>query len=151
MSPSPREIWLLELRSTNAEQESALADEYDEQWGAIEDTHRELVERFLTRLPSGGRVLDAACGTGRFVAMVLDAGRTPVCVDHADGYLAKVRDKMPAVETARHDLQELPFQAEFDGVMCVDAMEFVPPEDWPLVLERFRGALRPGGWIYLTV
>jgi hypothetical protein len=36
-------------------------------------------------------------------------------------------------------------------VLCVDAMEFVPPEEWPPVLERFRRALRPGGWLYLTV
>ncbi len=36
-------------------------------------------------------------------------------------------------------------------MLCVDAMEFVPPEDWPAVLERFRRALRPGGWLYLTV
>jgi cyclopropane fatty-acyl-phospholipid synthase-like methyltransferase len=35
--------------------------------------------------------------------------------------------------------------------MCVDAMEFVPPEDWPEVLRRFRRALRPGGWLYLTI
>jgi hypothetical protein len=35
--------------------------------------------------------------------------------------------------------------------MCVDAMEMVPPEDWPVILERFRRALRPGGLLYLTV
>jgi len=35
--------------------------------------------------------------------------------------------------------------------MCVDAMEFVSPEDWPVVLDRFNRALRPGGWLYLTV
>ena len=35
--------------------------------------------------------------------------------------------------------------------MCVDAMEFIAPEDWPLVLGRFRTALHPGGWLYLTV
>ena len=29
--------------------------------------------------------------------------------------------------------------------------EFVPPEEWPVVLEGFRRALRPGGWLYLTV
>jgi len=33
----------------------------------------------------------------------------------------------------------------------VDAMEFVPPEEWPPVLERFYRALRPEGWLYLTV
>jgi hypothetical protein len=30
-------------------------------------------------------------------------------------------------------------------------MEFVPPEDWPPVLECLRRALRPQGWLYLTV
>jgi len=33
-------------------------------------------------------------------------------------------------------------------VLCVDAMELIPPEDWPPVLERFRRALRPGSWLY---
>jgi hypothetical protein len=74
-----------------------------------------------------------------------------LCVDHTQAYLEKVGEKAPGVGTAKHDLQDLPFQAEFDGVMCVDAMEFIPPEDWPVVLGRFRGALRPGGWLYLTV
>lgn len=34
--------------------------------------------------------------------------------------------------------------------MCVDAMESVPPEEWPVVLERFR---RPASrrLLYLTV
>jgi hypothetical protein len=36
-------------------------------------------------------------------------------------------------------------------VVCIDAMEFMPPEDWPGILERFHRALRPGGWLYLTV
>jgi len=33
----------------------------------------------------------------------------------------------------------------------MDAMEFVPPEDWPIALERLHRALRPDGWLYLTV
>ena len=45
----------------------------------------------------------------------------------------------------------MPYRGEFDGVLCVDAMEFVPPEEWPPVLERFYRALRPEGWLYLTV
>ena len=35
--------------------------------------------------------------------------------------------------------------------MCVDAMENVPPEQWPLVLNRLRAAVRPGRQVYLTV
>jgi SAM-dependent methyltransferase len=83
--------------------------------------------------------------------MVLETGRSVLGADHTDAYLTRLREKFPAVSTAKHDLQDLPYEGEFDGLMCVDAMEFVPPEDWPVVLEGFRRALRPGGWLYLTV
>jgi SAM-dependent methyltransferase len=96
-------------------------------------------------------VLDAARATGKYFPMVLASGRRLLGVDHAGAYLAKAATKFPQVPTAKHDLQELPYQGEFDGVLCVDAMEFVPPEDWAVVLERFHRALRPGGWLYLTV
>ena len=35
--------------------------------------------------------------------------------------------------------------------MTIDAMEHVPPEDWPLVLANLHRAARPGGLLYLTV
>jgi SAM-dependent methyltransferase len=146
-----REAWLRNLRRANEQQEDALAGDFDTHWGQIEPTHRAFVERFLSRLPPDGRVLDAACGTGKYFRMVLTSGRRPLGVDHAGAYLVIAAAKFPQVPTDKHDLQELPYQGEFDGVMCVDAMEFVPPEEWPVVLERFRRALRWGGWLYLTV
>jgi SAM-dependent methyltransferase len=146
-----RAAWIRDLRRLNEEQEFGLADEYETSWGEIEDTHRAFIERFLAMLPGGGRVLDAACGPGKYVQIVLDSGRTPICVDHTQSYLDDVTAKAPGVPTAKYDLQDLPHQREFDGVMCVDAMEFLPPEDWPVVVDRFRRALRPSGWVYLTV
>jgi SAM-dependent methyltransferase len=146
-----RATWIRDLRRLNEEQEVGLADEYDASWGEIEDTHRVFIERFLSMLPADGRVLDAACGTGKYVGLVLESGRSLLGVDHTDSYLAKASAKFPGVATAKHDLQDLPYREEFDGAMCVDAMEFVPPEDWPVILDRFRRALRPGGWLYLTI
>jgi SAM-dependent methyltransferase len=146
-----RAIWLLEMRRTMARQEDALSADFDAQWGEIEDSHRSFVERFLARLPPGARVLDAACGTGKYFGMVLDTGRAILGVDHSAGHLAMAASKFPGVSTEQRVLQELSYREEFDGVMCVDAMEFVPPEEWPVVVDRFRRALRPGGWLYLTV
>jgi cyclopropane fatty-acyl-phospholipid synthase-like methyltransferase len=51
----------------------------------------------------------------------------------------------------RKSLQELPYTAEFDAAVTIDAMENVPPEDWPTVLANLRRAVRPGGVLYLTV
>ena len=41
--------------------------------------------------------------------------------------------------------------AAFDGVMCMDAMEHVPPEEWPTVVAAFRRALRPNGHLLVTL
>jgi ubiquinone/menaquinone biosynthesis C-methylase UbiE len=98
-----------------------------------------------------GTVLDAACGTGKYFAMVLDAGRRVVGTDQSTGMLARARARFPAVALERVGLQELAFDGEFDAVMCIDAMENIPPEDWPRVLAGLRRALRPGGRLYLTV
>jgi len=146
-----RGAWLRDLRRVDEQQEDALAADYDAHWGEIDDTHQVFVERLLSTLPPAGRVLDAACGTGKYFPMVLASGRWLLGVDHAGASLAVAAAKVPQVPTEQHDLQDLPYRDEFDGVLCVDAMEFVPPEDWPVVLERFGRALRPGGWLYLTV
>jgi SAM-dependent methyltransferase len=151
MRDADRGAWLRDLRRVNERQEGALADDFDALWGEIEPTHQAFVERFLSRLPPDGRVLDAACGTGKYFPMVLASGRRLLGVDHAGAYLAKAAAKFPQVPTDKHDLQELPYRGEFDGLMCVDAMECIPPEDWPVILERFHRALHAGGWLYLTV
>lgn len=146
-----REAWLRTMRRVDEQQEDALAPGYNARWGEMEPTHQAFVETFLSKLPPGGRVLDAACGTGKYFPLVLASGRSLLGVDHSGGALAQAGTKFPHVPTEKHGLQDLPYRDEFDGVMCVDAMEFVPREDWPEVLERFRRALRPGGWLYLTV
>ena len=146
-----RGAWLRKLRRVDERQEDDLAGEFDAHWGEIEPMHHAFVGRFLSRLPPDGRVLDAACGTGKYFSMMLASARRLLGVDHAGGLLAKAAAKFPQIPIEQCDLQELPYRGEFDGVLCVDAMEFVPPEEWPPVLERFRRALRPGGWLYLTV
>jgi SAM-dependent methyltransferase len=146
-----REGWLRELRRVDEHQEDALAASYDARWGEIEDTHRAFVERFLSMLPHRGGVLDAACGTGNYFPIVLASGRSLLGADHSGAALAIAAGKFPDVRTVKHDLQDLPYIEEFDGVMCMDAMEFVPPEDWPEILGRFHRALRRGGWLYLTI
>jgi len=151
MSNADRGAWLWDLRRVNERQEDALVDDFDALYGEIEPAHQTFIERFLSGLPPDGRVLDAACGTGKYFPLVLASGRRLLGVDHAGAYLARAATKFPQVPTDKHDLQDLPYLGEFDGVLCMDAMEFVPPEDWPVVLERFHRALRPGGWLYLTV
>ena len=72
---SKRRDWLRDLRRVDERQEDALAGDFDAHWGEIEPMHHDLVGRFLSRLPPDGRVLDAACGTGKSFPMVLASAR----------------------------------------------------------------------------
>jgi ubiquinone/menaquinone biosynthesis C-methylase UbiE len=147
-----RKAWLRERRQTTEERHDTIhAFTYDDHYGEIGDTHRRFVTDLLEGCPPGGTVLDAACGTGKYFAMVLDSGRRVVGTDQSTGMLARARARFPAVPVERVGLQELAFDGEFDAVMCIDAMENIPPEDWPQVVANLRRALRPGGRLYLTV
>jgi ubiquinone/menaquinone biosynthesis C-methylase UbiE len=148
-----RKAWLQERRQVAEQRHDTLhAPSYDQQeWATISPTHQRFVADLIDRCPPGGRILDAACGTGKYFGMILDASRQLVGTDQSAGMLAQARAKYPDVVVHKVGLQELSFDAEFDAVMCVDAMENVFPEDWPLVLANFRRALRPRGLLYLTV
>jgi hypothetical protein len=65
--------------------------------------------------------------------------------------LDRASAKWPGARFELVGLQELSFDDGFAGLMCTDAMENVPPEDWPRVVAAFRRALGPGGHAYLTV
>ena len=99
-----RGAWLRELRRVDERQEDAVAGDFDAEWGEIEPLHHSFVGRFLSRLPPDGRVLDAACGTGKYFSMVLASGRKLLGVDHAGGLLAIAAVKFPQVPTDKHDL-----------------------------------------------
>jgi SAM-dependent methyltransferase len=101
--PAPaadRLAWLRNLRRVNERQEDALAADFDAHYGQIEPTHRAFVERLLQLLPPDGRVLDAACGTGKYFPMMLASGRRLLGADHAGAYLANAAIKFPQVPTA---------------------------------------------------
>ena len=147
-----RQTWLERQRvSIEQRYDSRYSRTFDTDAGPITRTHRRFVERVVASCPPGGSVLDAACGTGRYFEIAAATGRTIVGTDQSAGMLARARQRNRDVELMKVALQELAFERAFDAAMCIDAMEYVPPEDWPLVLANLRRAVRIGGLIYLTV
>ena len=145
-----RQTWLDERRAAVLacyDQEAASYDEH----GYPTQVQQEWVARLLARCPAAATILDAPCGTGRYFPMVAAAGHRVVGADQSAGMLAQARARGVAISLDRVSLQELPYTGEFDAVMTIDAMENVPPEDWPLVLANLRRAARPRGLLYLTV
>jgi 2-polyprenyl-3-methyl-5-hydroxy-6-metoxy-1,4-benzoquinol methylase len=152
MMAMERAEWLKQMR----EKAEALYDHFSPQYWVkfglyANETHREYLQKFLERVPPHSSLLSAACGAGRYDGMLLDAGHSVVGIDQSEGMLARAREHFPEVQYKKMGLQEMDFREAFDGIICMDAMEHVCPEDWPGILRRFQEALKPGGVLYFTV
>ena len=145
-----RRLWLAGCQEAVTATYDAAAPAYDER-GYPSDMQREWVTRAVGLIPSGGTVLDAPCGTGKYFPVLAAAGHRVVGMDQSAGMLAQARARGIAVALEHVALQDLSYAQEFDAVITVDAMENVAPEDWPLVLANLHRAARPGGVMYLTV
>ena len=146
-----RSIWLKEIRRLNEEQETLLAPSYDEKWGAIAPLHQQCFEHFLSLCPPQGHLLDAACGTGKYWSLILASDRTVFGIDQSQGALLRACEKFPDVPSYKVGLQEMNYLEMFSGAVCVDAMEKICPEDWPLVMHNLYHAIMPKGYLYFTV
>lgn len=145
-----REAWLHERRAAVVTSYDAEAESYDDNPYPTE-TQTEWVERLLSSCPPAGRVLDAPCGTGKYFELAAGAGLSVVGVDQSGGMLAQAAARGIAERLVQLPLQALDVGPEFDAVMTVDAMENVPPEDWPQVLANLHRAMKPTALLYMTI
>ena len=148
-----RNDWIKEQRREAEERYDTLwAPLYDEKWGVYSNaTHQQFLQKFLRLLPQPSTILDAACGAGRYMPMLLDKGHAVVGIDQAQGMLARARAKFPTVHMEKMGLQEMGYSEMFEGAICMDALEHVCPEDWPLIFHNFHRALKSQGHLYFTV
>jgi len=160
-----RADWLKEMQRKAEALYDRGAPQYWVDWGLSEDeTHRAFLQKFLERVALGGSgqaglILSAACGAGRYDGFLLQAGNTVIGIDQSAGVLARAREHFPAeafprLQYKKMSLQEMAvnpaFREAFDGLICVDAMEHICPEDYPGILRGFQEVLKPGGVLYFT-
>jgi ubiquinone/menaquinone biosynthesis C-methylase UbiE len=152
-----RITWLREMRRQCEEQYDGESPLYDQEGGVYSNiAHQQFLQEFLSLIPEHRNILDAPCGTGRYLPFLVEKGHSVVGIDQSRGMLEHAKAKFPTVQFEKLGfeklgLQEIAFQALFDGAICMDAIENVPPEDWPLVLGNFHRALKPSGYFYFTV
>jgi len=146
-----RATWLKEMQRECEEKYDGYAPLYWDEYGLYNNaTHQHFIQKLLSLLPQPSSILDAACGAGRYLPFLLEKGHSILGIDQSQGMLTRTKEKFPTVPLEKVGLQEMAYQAAFDGVICMDAMENVPPEDWMLVLGNFHQALKPRGYLYFT-
>jgi ubiquinone/menaquinone biosynthesis C-methylase UbiE len=96
-------------------------------------------------------ILDAGCGTGRNLKLLLQAGSNPVGIDFSEGMLSVAHREHPAVPLALADLEQpLPFaNATFDAVLCALIGEHL--SKLSAVFHEFYRVLKKGGRLIFSV
>ena len=146
-----RRAWLEERRAAVELDYTRDAPIYEIDNYQISDAHRQFVTRVVEACPPNGVILDIPCGTGRYFELVVAQGRRVVGADQSAGMVEQARARGLADSVEQTGLQELADVEAFDGVLCVDAMEHVPPEDWPGVVRNLSRACRDGGLVYMSL
>lgn len=147
-----RNTWIEErIRITEERMDLLSAPSYDDNWSEIKKPHLEELTTMLKLLPKQPFVLDAACGTGKYWQILLDNGSKIIGIDNSNEMLKKASKKFPNVLIKKGQLQNITYKDKFDGIICVDAMECIVPEHWPIILKKFHQALKRSGKLYLTV
>jgi len=111
--------------------------------------YRPMLETLAAR--RGEKVLDAACGTGRYAAPLHAEGVDVTGLDFSPAMLAVAQRRLPGIRLIEADLNDpLPLDAaSFDAVVCGQALKHV--EDLSRPFGEFARVLRDGGRFVFSV
>ncbi len=127
----------------------------EEAWRRAEELCDPLVE--LLGVEPGARILDLACGPGRFALPLARRGFRVVGLDLSSVYLkqgrAQAEEQGLSVEFIQGDMRAIPFEEEFDAVVNLFTSfgYFEREEDHLKVLQEVRKSLKPGGRFLLEM
>jgi SAM-dependent methyltransferase len=107
--------------------------------------------KLLRRYVPGGRILDAGCGFGEWVAYLNRIGYDAEGLDYSEELVGRLRNTYPRLRWTRGTTQAMPYpDGSFDGIISWGVIEHDPkgPE---AQLREFARVLKDGGAAVITV
>lgn len=127
------------------------AEFYDAEPNSVLFTETRTVLELLAPGP-GDALLDAACGTGKYLAEALRAGASAAGLDFSEEMLRRAGVKCPGARLLRHDLERLPLpfgDGEFSKIVVAHGMRHVGGAAG--LFAEFARLLRGGGALVVTI
>jgi SAM-dependent methyltransferase len=128
-----------------------VANEYSETW--FEDpVMRPSLDFFLGLLDESSAVIDAGCGSGRDVSVMLSKNIDVVGVDLSSAMVDRARINVPLGIFRQMDQRYLDYPPEtFDGIWSCAALHHVPRTDMPNTLRGFARVLKSEGFLCASI
>jgi ubiquinone/menaquinone biosynthesis C-methylase UbiE len=73
-------------------------------------------------------------------------------IDYSARALAAAQEVVPEIKTVMANLKSLPLpEGSFDGIVCIETIEHIPPDELHAVTSELARVLVPGGILVITV
>lgn len=109
----------------------------------------EMQDFFLAHIPSGGKILDFGCGSGRDTKYFLEKG---YFVDAIDGSfeLCKIASEYTGIAVKQMLFEELAAQDEYDGIWACASILHMEKNQLPDVVKKMANATKKDGVVYIS-
>jgi len=107
----------------------------------------ELISGILDKLPKG-KILDAGCGTGKFLEIATKKGFDCTGCDFSKGMLNKAKEIVPNVLFYQTSIDDLSMfdDNSFDYVFCLGVLPYIPEEQENKIYQELRRVIKKGGY-----
>lgn len=104
---------------------------------------------FLERIPAGGRILDAGCGSGRDSKAFLQRGYAVEAFD-ATAEMVALATQHTGLPVRQITFSDVDVTERYDGIWCCASLLHVRMQALPEAMERLAQALKPDGVWYVS-
>lgn len=110
------------------------------------------VDKFLSYLQPGARILDVGCAGGYKAKYLIDKGMAVVGIDISEEFIKIAKLEVPQGEFFVLDMNDVAeLNGEFDGIMAQASLLHVTKIHAPQTVKLLTDKLRSGGYLYLAV
>lgn len=128
-----------------------VAANYVKQNAAMPPELIDLGRKFLRVIPTGARILDLGCGTGRDMAWLASQGLVVVGADLSAGMLYQARARTSG-QLVQMDMRQLALRDHcMDGIWCMASLLHLPKWVVPPTIAEMARVLTPGGALALAL
>jgi len=108
------------------------------------------LEKFISQIPSGGKILDVGSAAGRDTRIFYDKGFDVCGIDLSQELIAIARRQNPGIDFFFADVRQLPFSDNiFDGIWSNAVFEHLDKIEMVQSLDEWKRVLKKGGLLYL--
>lgn len=109
------------------------------------------LKKFISKIPAGGKILDAGCGFGRELLFFAEQGFDTYGIDGSEGLLKLAAKRVPKAKLQLVDLRtKLSFDDNFfDGVWARNSLHHLETKDLHHALSELKRVLKDNGIFFV--